>query len=205
MAELGALAMRVEEEGLDEVLAQLRELDTAAKKAGAQPVRLNASISPEARKVIESLNQKFPIENSARVVQATKRQQDAQRLLNREIAEGTRLFSLQARTVDLTSKVAVAELRASAAAQQQWLRSINASTEAQTRFNAVVAGFEKRVAAANAATAVMPRSIRTGSSAMVVLALAASGGSTSLRELANSAGLVTFAMADAFAPAKWAG
>lgn len=194
MAELGALSLRIQSEGDDQVLSTLRRVDSEARKLGATP--LSMYFEKAGSSAAKGMGQA--------ATGATKASA-AESALNKEIAEGTRLWTLHARAIELTSKAAVAELRASAAAQQQWLKSINASTEAQTRFNLSVQQFEKRVAAANVQVATMPRNLRAGSSAMVALAIAATGGGTSLRELANSAGLAATVVADLFGPAKWAG
>jgi hypothetical protein len=77
----------------------------------------------------------------------------SQKALNREIAEGTRLFALQGRTVDHTSQTAVRELRQSAQAQGQWLTQVGASTTQQEQFGRSVQLFEGRVQKAEKAQA----------------------------------------------------
>lgn len=137
MAELGALSLRISETGGAELLTRLRQVDAEAKKTAASATPLGLYFDKAGKA------------GTTAGAQASA----ALKALNKEIAESTRLFSLQARTVDATSDVAVAELRATAAAQQEWMRQINASSEAQARFSTVVQQFERRVAAAAATQA----------------------------------------------------
>lgn len=136
--ELGALSLRIKDEGGKVVVDRVKEIDVAAKRAGASLTAAATGMSL------------FGTSAKAAVSETTKLSA-AEKTLNKEIAEGTRLFSLQARTVDTTSKAAVQELRAAAAAQQDWLKQVKASPEQQSRFNLAVQNFEKRVNAAEVA------------------------------------------------------
>ena len=119
--ELGALAIAIRDQGGDQLLTKLRQIDSEGRKVGSTPIT--------------------PKVNPAPVVKMT----DAQRALSKEIAEGTRLFALQARTVNVTSATAVSELRASAAAQREWLVSVGASTEQQLKFAQATQVLERRL------------------------------------------------------------
>lgn len=189
MAELGALSLRIQEEGGDVVLQKLRQIDGAAK------------ITSNSATPLGQYFKRAGTDASSGLGRATV----ASKALNKEIADGTRLFALNARTVDVTSKIAVAELRASAAAQRDWLVSIGASTEQQERFNASVQRFEQRVARAGVVIPQTNRQVRSGAAAMAALTIAATTGGGSLAGMATQAGLVGSVMASEFAPAKWAG
>src|SRR5574338_596946 len=192
MAELGALSLRIEENGGTQVLTKLKQIDNAARVTAQSATPLSTYF-----KQAEA--------GAHRHGAAMSKAQLAQAALNKEIAEGTRLFAVQARTVDLTSDVAIAELRASAAAQREWLVAIGASTEQQQRFNAATMVLDSRLSRAGMQMQHTTSRTRVTGSAIAALAIASSVGGGSLREMANSAGLLASVMALEFAPLKWQG
>jgi hypothetical protein len=189
MAELGALSLRISEQGGEAVLSKLKAIDGAAK------------LTSQSATPLSQYFKRAGADASSGLGKATA----ASKALNKEIADGTRLFALNARTVDVTSKAAVSELRATAAAQREWLVSVGASTEQQERFNASVQRFEQRVARGGVAVAATTPKFRSGASALAALTIAATTGGGSLAGMATQAGLVGSVMASEFAPAKWAG
>jgi hypothetical protein len=141
MSEIGALSLRIQETGGQAVVDRLNAIDEAGGDASEALDEITVAMKGVAAsgKAIGSA--------VGEVAKWTGTQQE----LKKEIAEGTRLFQLQAKTVDVTSKTAVAELRSSAAAQREWLKQIGASTQEQLKFGAAVQQFERKVTAAEVA------------------------------------------------------
>lgn len=159
MAELGALSLRLQETGGQAVLDRLQAIDKQGGDTSAALQQVAGSL-----KGIGTATPKV-----AGAVTTITKWTGTQKELSKEVAEGTRLFALQARTVDLGSKTAVKELRSSAAAQREWLKAVGASTTEQLRFGAAVQTFEKRVAAAEGAQARQTQRTRQQSQATQVL------------------------------------
>ena len=145
--ELGALELAIRDSGGAELLGTLKRIEGEAKKVGSTNVTPRFHPETVARALAGMREAKG----------TTDRVAGAQRSLANEIAEGTRLFSLQARTVDVTSKAAVQELRASAAAQRDWLVSVGASTEQQLKFAQATQVLEQRMLRAERAQAAQAR------------------------------------------------
>jgi hypothetical protein len=147
--ELGALSLRLEETGGAAIVAKLKEVDRSGAAAAAslkQAATAATSLGSASTAAGTSATTAF-----RGAAAATQTLSAAEKALNKEIADGTRLFTLQGKAVDVTSQIAIQELRESAAAQKEWLRAIGASAEQQARFNLAVQQFEKRVSAATGA------------------------------------------------------
>lgn len=156
--ELGALTLAIRDQGGADVLATLKAVDTQAKKVGAT----NATPRFDPGLMKRAFGDLGNAKKGVDAVRASEQQ------LAREIAEGTKLFALQARTVDTASKAAVAELRASAAAQREWLVSVGASTEQQAKFAAATQILERRLQAADAAQARLARTAQRAANQVTV-------------------------------------
>lgn len=138
MSEIGALSLRIQETGGQAVVERLLSIDAGGKDASAALQQVTVAM--------KGVSTATPAIASAATEVA--KWTGTQKELAKEVAEGTRLFQLQAQTVDVTSKTAVQELRSSAAAQREWLREVGASTEGQLKFGAAVQTFERKVTAA---------------------------------------------------------
>jgi hypothetical protein len=141
MSEFAALSLRIQETGGQAVVDRLHAIDEAGGDASESLDEVTVSmkgVTASAKGIGSAAGE-------------VAKWSGTQKELSKEIAEGTRLFQLQARTVDVTSKTAVQELRSSAAAQREWLKQIGASTQEQLKFGAAVQQFERKVAAAEVA------------------------------------------------------
>jgi hypothetical protein len=169
MADFGALTLRIQAEGTGDVLRQLTALEQQAKQA---------AVSAEG---------------------GFKGAGAALRVFDKSIAETTSLFSLQARTADVTNKQLVSQIRDNAAAQLQWMQQVGASEAQQLRFAAAIQTFERRVQSATKAQNQNRASLvgmgRDGRSAMIGLGFAisqmASTGEASLLSLARQISTIT--------------
>lgn len=179
MAELGALTLRIQEEGAGAVLRELAALESQARLTGGK------------------------------VEAGFKGAGVALRAFDKEIAASTNLFALQARTADATNKQIVAQIRQNAAAQLQWMQQVGASEAQQLKFAAAVQTFERRVEGATRAQAALGHQTarttqqmrifgRDGRSAMIGLGFAissmASTGEASLLSLARQITTITALM-----------
>lgn len=134
-----------------------------------------------------------------------KKVADAKKLLNKEINDSIRLWTLDARAADASNKTVVADLMASADAMRVWMAAQGASLEQQQRFNLSVQQFERRVQSLNAEMTKVPPTARRAAQAMTTIAIIGSTGVGSLRDFANAFGLLAATSSQLFLPEKWAG
>lgn len=112
---------------------------------GALSLRIETTGGEQALRTIRG------VDDSAKRVTLTEK------ALSKEIAEGTKLWALQARTADVTNASMVAGLRKAATEQLKWMQAVGASDQQLLRHAATVQAFQRRVDSATQAQAAQAR------------------------------------------------